>query len=77
MPITCACARKPTVSAVTEARRSSGVITVIITWLGIRTPPVPIRERQIEGRAVRIFVGEARRRQPAADGGISMYFKLV
>lgn len=75
--MTCASARSPTVSAVTEARRSSGVMTVIITWLGMRTPPVPIRERQIEGRAVRMEVGEARSKHPAAIHVVSVYFTIA
>lgn len=66
MPITCACARTPTVRAVTEAMRSSGVITVMMIWLGIMTPPVPIREMHMDGRAVRISFRSARTRHAAA-----------
>lgn len=52
--------------AVTEARRSGGVRTVIITWLGTRTPPTPRRAKQMAGMAVATLWGSMAAREAEA-----------
>ena len=48
--------------AVTEAISSSGVMTVMMTWLGTRTPPTPINARTTGANAVRMSFPSIRTR---------------